>query len=198
MSLKARYNFLQRLNFESLYNTFLGLESREQIFALVGVGVFFLFLIGLPLSIASSKLSGLEDQLEQGREKERQIVHKLDGYRELQGQLKTLETRISGGFDPTITTTMEQLADKSGIKERIENIKEKATTPSELYDEVSADVRLNKVTVPQLVDYLYNIENNPKLFLRIQQIQIKRRYDNKQLLDVSFQVSTYKLQGSGA
>ncbi len=195
MRLKARYNFLQQLNFEALYNTFLGLESREQIFALIGAGVFFLFLIGLPFSLASSKLSGLEDQLEQGQEKQRQIVHTLDGYKQLQAQLKSLETRVGGGFDETITTTMEQLAEKAGIKERIENIKARAPTPSEMYDEVSTDVRLTKITVPQLIDYLYQIENHPSLFLRIRQIQVKRRYDNRQLLDVNFQVSTYKLQG---
>lgn len=197
MSLKSRYNILQRLNFEALYNTFLGLEGREQMFALAGVGFVALFLIGLPISLASSKLSSLEDQLEQGREKERQIVHKLDGYRQLQEQLKNLETKIGGGFDPTLTTTMEQLAEKAGIKERIENIKERAPTPSEMYDEVAADVRLTRITVPQLVDYLYSIENDPVHFLRIRQIQVKRRYDNKQLMDVSFQVSTYKLQGGG-
>ena len=197
MSLKSRYNILQRLNFEALYNTFLGLEGREQIFALVGAGLVVLILIGLPISLASGKLSSLEDQLEQGREKERQIVHKLDGYKQLQGQLKSLEAKIGGGFDPTLTTTMEQLAEKAGIKERIENIKERAPTPSEMYDEVAADVRLTRITVPQLIDYLYSIENDPSHFLRIRQIQIKRRYDNKQLMDVSFKVSTYKLQGAG-
>lgn len=197
MSLKSRYNILQRLNFEALYNTFLGLEGREQTFALIGAGVLVLFLIGLPLSLASGKLSSLENQLEQGREKGRQIAHKLENYKQLQAQLKGLEVKIGGGFDPTLTTTMEQLAEKAGIKERIENIKQRAPTPSDMYDEVSADVRLTRITVPQLVDYLYNIENDPGHFLRIRQIQVKRRYDNKQLMDVSFQVSTYKLQGVG-
>ena len=92
---------------------------------------------------------------------------------------------------------MESLAEKSGIKDRIENIKERAATPSELFDEVAVDVRITKVTVPQLVDFLYNIEQHPQLFLKVKQIQVKRRYDNRQLLDVSFQASTYRLQGTG-
>lgn len=197
MSIKSRYSFLQRFDLEALYNTFLGLESREQIFALVGVGILVLLVLGLPISLASGKLGSLENQINQGQEKQRQILHELDRYRQLQSELKGIETQISKGFDATITTTMETLADKSGIKERIENIKERPATPSDLYDEVSADVRLTRVTVPQLVDYLYSIEHHPNLFLKIKQIQIKRRYDNRQLMDANFQVSTYRLQGVG-
>lgn len=188
----------RRLNFEALYNTFLGLQPREQMVALIGTGVAVLFILGLPLSLASSKLGSLEKQITQGQDKERQIVRELGRYQQLQQQLKATESQISKGFDSTITTTMETLADKSGIKDRIENIKERGSTPSELFDEVSVDVRITRVTVPQLIDYLYNIEHHPQLFLKVKQIQIKRRFDNKQLFDVSFQAGTYRLQGAGA
>ena len=197
MALKARYSLMQRLNFEAIYNTFLGMEQREQIFALIGVGIAALLILGLPLSLASSKLGSLENQISQGHEKQRQILHELDRYRQLQAELKTTESQITKGFDPTITTTMETLAEKAGIKERIDNIKERPSTPSDLFDEVSADVRMTRVTVPQLMDYLYSIEHHPNLFLKIKQMQIRRRFDNKQLMDVSFQVSTYRLQGVG-
>lgn len=197
MTLKSRYSFLQRLNFETLYNTFLGLQPREQIYALIGAGAAVLLMLGLPLSLASGKLGSMEEQIAEGRDKERQIMRELERYQRLRQTLRGEESHVSGGFDATITTTMETLAAKSGVKERIENIKERGATPSELFDEVSVDVRLTRVTIPQLIDYLYNIEHHPRLFLRIKQIQIKRRYDNKQLFDVSFQASTYRLQGVG-
>lgn len=194
MALKFRNSILQRFNFEALYNTFLNLQPREQIFALIGVAALVLLVFGLPISLAGGRLSSLEEQISQGRDKQREIVRRLEQFRRLQQELKNVEGQISAGFDPTITTTMESLAEKSGIKERIENIKERGQTPQELFDEVSADVRLTKLTLPQLVDYLYSIEHHPNLFLKIKNIHIKRRYDNKQLLDVGFQVSTYKLQ----
>ncbi|OGQ05205.1 MAG: hypothetical protein A2W61_02550 [Deltaproteobacteria bacterium RIFCSPLOWO2_01_44_7] len=197
MALKFKYSILQRFNFEALYNTFLGLQPREQIFALLGAGFVVLFIVGLPFSLASGKLGSLEKEITQGREKQRQILRELERYQQLKKELETVESKISGGFDATITTTMESLAEKSGIKDRIENIKERAATPSELFDEVAVDVRITKVTVPQLVDFLYNIEQHPQLFLKVKQIQVKRRYDNRQLLDVSFQASTYRLQGTG-
>ena len=62
MGLKSRS--LNRLNLEALYNTFLGLTPREQTFALIGAGVALLIVVGLPVSLASSKLSSLEEAIE--------------------------------------------------------------------------------------------------------------------------------------
>ncbi len=197
MALKLHASFLKRFNVETLYNTFLGLNPREQIFALVGLGVAVLILFGLPLGLASSKLSGLEEAIVQGREKQREIARQLDQYQQLSQRLKSLESKISKGFDSTITTTLATLAEKSGIKDRIQNIRDKGATSSELFDKISVEVKLAKVTVSQLMDYLYNIEQHPELFLRLDQIRMKRRFDNKQLMDVTFEVSTYRLQQVG-
>src|SRR3989344_1306560 len=122
MALKFKYSILQRFNFEALYNTFLGLQPREQIFALLGAGFVVLFIVGLPFSLASGKLGSLEKEITQGREKQRQILRELERYQQLKKELETVESKISGGFDATITTTMESLAEKSGIKDRLENI----------------------------------------------------------------------------
>lgn len=197
MALKSRYAFLKRFHFETLYNTFLGLNPREQLFVLVGLGVLVLLIFGLPLGLASGKLGSLEEQILEGREKQREIIRKIDQYKTSSQKLKELESSIAKGFDATITTTMATLAEKSGIKDRIQNIRDKGATSAELYDKISVEVKITKVTIPQLIDYLYQMEQHPELFLRIDQIQIKRRFDNKQLMDVNLEVSTYRLQQVG-
>lgn len=194
MKFKSRYATLfKRFNFEMLTNTFLGLNSREQIFVLAGLGIVVLLVFGLPLGLASGKLASLEDQIQQGREKQREILKLVDQYQQINQKLKGAESEIAKGFDATITTTLATLAEKGGIKDRIQNIRDRGATSAELFDKISAEVQLTKVTVPQIVDYLYSIEQHPELFLRVDQIRIKRRFDNKQLLDVTFQVSTYRL-----
>lgn len=199
MKLTSRTGFLKRINFEALYNTFLGLQPKEQIYALVGAGVLLLLLVGLPISLASSKLGGLEEELREGKIKQREIFKELDRYQQFKGEVDQLEAKYQQGYDATLPTTMESLADKSGIKDRIDNIKEKGATSMESFDEVSVEVRLTKVTLPQLIDYLYNIEHHAQLFLRVREIQIRRRFDNKQLLDVPLlKVSTYRLQKPAA
>jgi len=58
-------------------------------------------------------------------------------------------------------------------------------------------VRLSKVTLPQLIDFLYSIEYDKTRLLRVKELRLRTRFDNKQLFDVSFQVSTYRLQQEG-
>lgn len=194
MALKSKYSFLKRFNFGALYNAFLGLNPREQMFALIGAGVVILLVFGMPLILTSSKLSSLENEIVEGREKQREILKRMEQFQSQSQKLKEIEAKIAKGFDATITTTMATLAEKVGIKDRIENIRDKGARSTELFDEISVEVKLVKITVPQLMDYLYQIEQHPDLVLRISQIRIKRRFDNKQLLDVMFEVSTYRLQ----
>lgn len=190
----SRYSFLKRFNWETFYNTFLGLAPREQLFALIGVSLLVLFLVGLPLSLASTKLSSLETQIQEGHEKQREISRRLEQFQQLKAKLKAIESQLEKGFDATISTTLTNLAGEAGIEDRIQNIRERGATPSELFDEITVEVQLAKVTVPQLIDFLYKVEKHPQLLLRIKQIRIKRRFDNKQLLDVQLQASTYRLQ----
>lgn len=195
----SRYSFLQRINIEALYNKFLGLQPKEQIYALVGGAFVILLIFGLPISLASSKLSSLEEQIAQGQERHQEILKELEEYQKIRAHSDAMEQKVAQGYDSTLTTTMEQLADKSGIKDRIENIKERGATSTEDFDEVAVEVRLTKVTVPQFMDYLYSIEHHPRLILRVKELRITRRYDNRQLLDVpTLRVSTYRLQKPGA
>ena len=194
MGLKIKSAFLSRFNFEGVYNTFLGLQPRQQMFALGGVAFVLLLVIGFPLSLASGKLGGLEDEIQNGRETEREIMRALERYQSTQEKWKGVQDQMSKGFDPNITTTMATIAEKMGIKNRIDNIQDRGSTPSELYDEVSVEVRLSQLALSQVVEYLYNVEHNPTSLMKIKEVRIKRRYDNKQLLDVSLLASTYKLQ----
>ena len=192
--MKSRYSFFKRFNVETLYNTFLGLNPREQMFALIGAGVAVLLLIGLPLSLASAKLGSLEEQIQEGNEKRLEIARRLEQYQQLRKKLDLLESQLEQGFDATVSTTLTSLAGQAGLGDRIQNIRERGATPSELFDEISVEVTLTKVTLPQLTDYLYKIEKDPKRVLRITEMRFKRRFDNRRLFDVQFQVSTYRLQ----
>jgi general secretion pathway protein M len=67
------------------------------------------------------------------------------------------------------------------------------TTPGELFRESSVEMRLEGITLQQLTRYLFDIEQAPQL-LRVRRMHIKPRPANPDLLDVTFQVSTFYLQ----
>lgn len=193
MALKIGRFSLERLSVENIYSTYLGMTSREQTIALVSAAVVVVMIIIMPIAVASSRITRLEKELADGNKQFREIIHTLDSYNTEKAKLTGLEKMLSSGFDSSISSTLEALAEKSGIKDKIDSLKEKPSAPSEILDEASVDVRLKKVNLQQLVDFLYAIQNDPDKLLVLKQLSMKTRFDNKQELDVSFTVSTFRM-----
>lgn len=177
----------------NLYNIYLGMNPKEQTVALVVAVVVVLLVLILPVTVASSRIGRLEKDVSRGRDQLREIMRAIEAYDGKTAELKQLQKMVGGGFDSSISSTLETIAETSGLKDKIDALKEKASAPSEIFDEASVDVRLKKVGLQQLVGYLNSIENNPNTLLRLKSLSIKTRFDNKQELNAAFTVSTYRL-----
>lgn len=193
MVLKIGGVSFDRLKIQNLYNAYLGMTPREQTMALVAAAVVLVLVVVLPVMVATGKIKKLERSIGEGNDQIRTIAREIDDLNLERARLNDVETSLAGGFDASISTTLETLAGKAGIKDRIDSLKEKPAAPSDLFDEASVDVRLKKVTLNEVIDYLYSIEQNPERLLRLKRLELKPRYDNKKEFDVSFQVSTYRL-----
>ena len=185
---------LERLKLENLYATYLGMTGREQVIAFVATVVVVVLVILLPVMVASSSISSLKKEIRENETVLHDIVRELEAYQAGRTELEALEKELSGGFDSSIATTLEGLADKAGIKDRIDSLKEKNSPPSDLFETAAVDVRLKKVALPELMAFLFAIEHHPEKVLRLDLLDIKPRFDNKQDLDAAFTVSTFRLQ----
>lgn len=193
MDLKLGSIDLGQIKISNLYNTYLGMNSREQTIALVVAAIVLALVIILPVTVASNRIGRLEKDIERGNKQVKEVVREIDRYQEARAQLIATEKLLAGGFDSSIATTMESLASKVGIADRIDSLKEKPTAASDVLDEVTVDVRLKKVSLNDLIKYLQSIEQDPNKLLRLKKLEIKPRYDNKTQLDSSFSISTYRL-----
>lgn len=193
MVLKVGGLSLERFRIENLYTAYFGMSPREQTMALVGAAVALVLVIVLPITIASNRIGKLEREVADGRKQFKGIMRAVETYDAKKTQLAQLQQTLASGYDAALTTTLESMAEQAGIKDRIDSLKEKAAAPSDLMEESAVDVRLKRVTLEQLVDVLYAIEHHPEKILRLKQLSIKPRFDNKQELDVSFTVSTARL-----
>ena len=184
---------LDSLKIENIYNAYLGLNPREQTIALVVAAIVSVLVIILPVMIASGRITKLENDVEYGKKQLKEIMRTIESYDARKVELTQMEQMLSGGYDSSLTTTIELIADKNGIKDRIDSLKEKPATTSEIYDESSVDVRMKGLVLQQIVDFLYAIENDPEKLLRLKSLSIRPRYGSKSDFDVSFTVSTYRL-----
>ncbi len=189
MALKGSFN---QLKFENLYNQFLGLQPREQTMALVGAGIALVLIIVVPIWMASGRLSKLQRTLDQGQKSMSEIVRAIDDYNKKKAELTALENKLRSGFDANANVMLENLAKQASIEY---DIRAKSTpVPKDLYNENSVEVNLKKVSLKQLVDYLYQIEYGPNRIMHIDRLRLKPTYGNRQQLDAKFDVITYQLQ----
>ena len=187
---KGKYSLKERLKIDEIYETFIGLGQREQIMALVGAAVVVLLIIVIPISCASSKLGKMEKQIRDHEKNVSKVLEKITQYNHAQAKLDSVEKSIRPKSQVQLTTRLESLATQSGIGRSIDSLKEKPGTPGEDYEEVVVAVRMSKLTLSQIMEFLYGIESQKDLSLKINRMQIKSRYDNRSQFDVNFEVST--------
>jgi general secretion pathway protein M len=171
------------------------LGRREKLVIIAGgVAVVLLLFYRFGLSPAIERMRML-DRLVAIKERD---LHQMKTLRETYLAQKRLMEEVNRslaqrGQDFAIFSFLEDLANKTGIKNNIMYMKPALTTPGELFRESSVEMRLEGIALQQLTRYLYDIELAPQL-LRVRRMHIKPRPANPDLLDVTFQVSTFYLQ----
>jgi len=190
MANPSKYSIKERLNLEELYQRFLALSPRGQILSGIGVALVVLLLIIMPVSCASSKLGKMEKQIANHEKNVSKVREKIREYQASQNRVKQLEKTIQPKAKIQLTTQLETLATKSGIGGQIDSLKEKQGSLGEDFEEVVVSVRMTKLPLSQLIEFLYEIEKNKTASLKIKRMQLKPRYDNRQLFDITFEVST--------
>jgi general secretion pathway protein M len=171
------------------------LGGREKLAIIVGgVAVALLLFYRFGLSPTLERLRML-DRLIAIKERE---LHEMKTLREtylaqnrVMAEVKQSLTQRDKDF--AIFSFLEDLANKTGIKNNIKSMTPALSTPGELFRESSVEMRLEGIALQQLSRYLYDIERAPQL-LRVRRMHIKPRPADPDLLDVTFQVSTFYLQ----
>jgi general secretion pathway protein M len=171
------------------------LGGREKLVIIVGGATVALVLFyRFGLSPAFERLRTL-DRLVAVKERDLQQLKTLqESYLAQKNLMEEVNQSLAQrGQDFAIFSFLEDLANKTGIKDNIMYMKPALTTPGELFRESSVEMRLEGIALQQLTRYLYDIERAPQL-LRVRRMHIKPRPANPDLLDVTFQVSTFYLQ----
>ena len=150
MSLKSKYSFLERINVNAVYNYFLGLPPQQQTMSLIGAVVGLVIIILLPISLASGKIGRMESSFNKSKQEMGNIVYEIDDYNQMKSKLASFEDSLKTGYDSTLATTIENLAEKSGMQDNIDSIKERPIVSTELFDEsiVAVDRLTGKIQRP--------------------------------------------------
>jgi type II secretory pathway component PulM len=109
----------------------------------------------------------------------------------LRTRIEGIEAHLRRSRDFSILSYLESLAKRLQVQDRIVQMKPRPGESTRYYKENGVEIRMEKVRLPDLTRYLFQVESSPEL-LRVKQIQIRPRFDDPDLLDVRFQVSAYE------
>lgn len=166
--------------------------DREKV--VVGAGVLSVVLLlayGLvidPLLERSARL----DRLIVQRQADLERVTRLKGdYRKAADRVAAQDRRTVEAGSFSLLSFLEQTATTQQIRDRLASIRPQSVQALPPYHEVSAEVKLENVTLVQVVAYLTALEAAPQR-LRVKYLRLKTRFADPTVLDGSFIVATYE------
>ena len=191
MALKTKYSPLQHFSLDNLFTAFGDLPQRNKIVALAVVGLGILLILFLPTSLLSGKIRSLKRDITSAQKAYSQVADKLADYEKARTEIAEIDKQFAGGGG-SLTTRVEGIAKQSGIA--VDQVREKAPQETDFLEINSLEVKLSSVSLSQLMEFLYNLENDKASPMRLRRIQVKPKFSNRQLLDVSFDVATFVLK----
>jgi type II secretory pathway component PulM len=123
----------------------------------------------------------------------------LDQLNRLQEEYGRLKGRVDGAVgslsaDFSLSTFVEKTVLEKVGKPHLAGIKPQPELPFENYQEVAVEVRLEQVTLGQVVAFLSGLEQAPQR-LRTKRLEIKSRFNEPDLLDAAITVAVYQMKG---
>ena len=169
-------------------------QPRERLF-LGGAGTVLVLFLSFKFAIGPlvKHSADLDRQIVAARRQLGELRSMQQEYQRQKTVVDTINSQLKRQQNFAIFSRLEEFAGQTGIRNKILYMKPTVSTPSEVYNEESVEVKMEGVTLEQLVRYLHHIENSPQL-LKIKRLEIKPRFDNRQILTATFRVSAFTLK----
>lgn len=176
-------------------NFFWNLHRREQIFVVsAGIAVLLILMFLLVIDPLLQRAAVLDRQIAAATRQESELQALQRDYIRQKSVVDRINTQLQQQQKAfSLFSRLEALATQTNIRDKILYMKPTVNTPNESYNEDSVEVKMEGVTLEQLIQYLYQVENSPQL-LKIKRLYIKPRLDNRQILSVIFRVSVFNLK----
>lgn len=190
MALLDQIKGLRKFNFDDAYNTFLGLEKRQQVLVGVGAGIVLILLLSLPAMLFSSKLGEIEEDYLKYKKDADRLNQVLQEYSAIQKSLKQSRASSSSGSD-SLSSLLYKEAEDLGIPKSRVSLKSLKLPKGDLFDQEGKDVEIRKVPYDQLMKLLNNVKYNKDFPIVINKLVLKVDRKNRQIINqASFSVAT--------
>jgi len=169
------------------------LGAREKLYILAGMGIAALILLVqfaiLPFWEERERVAKAIDAQEKIL---KEMNAQLTEYRVLRRDMDSIQRAMaSRPSDFTLYTFVERKAREAGVRPNVKAINPSRGMSAGTYEETMADVSLEKITLRQLVQFLYQADS-PRDAVRIRKLTVRKSMESPEYLTATVQLATYQ------
>lgn len=168
------------------------LSPRER--WMVAAAVLTVLVVGAWLGILSpyrEKMSQLEAKMVSRQRQLRELRELESQYARLKAQMAMAERRLEGkGKSFSLFSFVEATTESQGIRDNLVSLRPHKVPAQGEFNEESVEVKLDRVSLEQLVRLLYALES-AEAFLQVKTLKVKSRFDDSSLLDTVLTITHY-------
>ncbi len=126
-------------------------------------------------------------------------VYKLESeYSSIKRDVSTIEAALSRRTpDFSFFSFLEKKAGETGVRGNMKSLQPGRPVPAGSFEEVSADIKLEKVTLKQVVAFLAGTESAEQA-IALKKLSVSRSSDNPEYLSAQIQLVTFRSQRGSA
>ena len=167
-------------------------DKRAVIISVLVISVFIIFIIFQFFSSGTKRLTQKVDALNSDLGKIEKLRKRLEDSNRVISQL----TSSFKSGDEALISVVEDILVNEQIDRGSFSIKDSNTSApaiDDFYSEKSVDVEIRKIPLNKIVDLLYKVQVGRSL-LKVSNLRIRTRFDNPDLIDVNFRISSFEFK----
>lgn len=142
----------------------------------------------LAAAIGLNVLSSERKEVEKLRKQHAEMLSIKDEYSSLSRVVQAREARKNLSNAQGIAQAVEEVFLPVGLKDRLKSIKSTGRRETNDGYEEEADISVEKLSMNEMVNIFYRIENAP-MVLTVKKVTIKKSFENPELMNISMLVS---------
>jgi hypothetical protein len=159
------------------------MKDKKIILGIAGLVIFILM-----ISVALTILANERKDLLQLKEQRKEMIVLKDALLLLSRKVNNVEAKKELSNVQGIAQAVEEVFSSVGLKDRVKTVKSTGKRETKDGLEEEADVYIEKVTMNEMVNFLYRIKNAP-MVLTVKKVTIKKSFENPELLNISLILS---------
>jgi len=164
----------------------LNLKVDRRLSAAAGLaGVFILCIVMLNISMS------LKKELTDLRARQKELLLLRDEFLTLRASVDAIESKKSILKAEGIVQAVDEVFRSLGLNRKVRSVKPTGTKEKKYAQEEEAEIQVEKVTMNELTNVLYRMENSP-MVLSIKKTSLKTAFENPSFLNITMTVSLIK------